>query len=122
MKGFTLTELLDLLPSAYQPEGNEPINAVIQINAKGEGGGDWYVVIDGDECKVISGISTNSDLKLGAKTSDLLDIVSGKLDGLKAYMTGKIHFSGSITLAMKIARLFVIPADINSKFLDDSEN
>lgn len=112
MKQFTIKELLDLLPAAYQPDGKDPSKTTIQLNAKGEGGGDWYIMIDGSKCKVVEGVSPNSDLKLTASAADLLDVVSGKLDVMKAYMTGRIHFSGSLNLAMKISRLFVIPPEL----------
>ncbi|OJX47026.1 MAG: hypothetical protein BGO78_16195 [Chloroflexi bacterium 44-23] len=118
MSEFTVRQLIAMLPAAYQPAAKNPekqldaVNATIQIVAKGDNGGDWYIHIDDLNCTTYEGTTNNPDLKLTAKAQDLLDIISGKMDAIKAYMLGKVRFSGDLNLALKISQLFVIPEEI----------
>lgn len=114
MSDLSVKELVEMLPDAYRP-GSDGIPVTIQIVANGEGGGEWTVILDKDKCKVETGKMANADLKFIGKTSDILDVVSGKLDGMKAFMLGKIRFSGSMNLAIKISQLFVIPPELAEK-------
>lgn len=115
MTELTVEKLINLLPDAYNP-GDEGIPARIQVVAQGEGGGEWVVTLDADDCKVEPGVIENPDLKLSGKSRDIVDIASGKLDAMKAFMLGKVRFSGSMNLAIKISQLFVIPPELREKF------
>jgi putative sterol carrier protein len=51
-------------------------------------------------------------LTLSANAQDLLDIFTGKLDAMKALMSGKLHMLGDMGLAMKLMSYFSIPPDL----------
>jgi putative sterol carrier protein len=49
------------------------------------------------------------------KDQDFIDLASGKLNGQKAYMTGKLKARGQLMLAMKLDSVFkqVIDTQVN---------
>jgi len=108
MKTDSIADLMESIPQYFVPEKAEGVNAVIQFNLKGEQGGDWIVTICKKECTVIKGLALDPRLVFTAEAQDCLDILTDKLDGLKAYMTGRIALKGDIKLAMKLASFFKI--------------
>ncbi len=119
MSELTVGKLIEMLPSAYQPANEDSLNPTcvsIQIIAKGEDGGEWHIHIEDNECSVLEGLIENPDLKLTAKAQDILDIVTGKMDAMKAFMLGKVRFAGSLNLAIKISHLFSIPEELSAQW------
>ncbi len=104
----TIPELMENIPHYFVPEKATGVEAVIQFHLTGIQGGDWNVTIQNKECSVNKGIAANPRLIFTAEAQDCLDILSGKLDGLKAYMFGKLKLKGDMGLAMKIAGFFRI--------------
>jgi putative sterol carrier protein len=103
---FSIQELMDQLPAAFLPEKAGGINAVIQFNLSGPGGGDWIMTIQDQTCKVETGITANPRVKLEATAQDCLDIFNGKLNPMRAFMKGRLRLRGDSSLAMKLIRLF----------------
>jgi putative sterol carrier protein len=101
-----IPELMDSIPQYFIPEKANGVDAVIQFHLTGSQGGDWNVTIQNKVCSVKKGIAENPKLIFTAEAQDCLDILSGKLDGLKAYMVGKLKLKGNMALAIKIAGFF----------------
>jgi putative sterol carrier protein len=106
MNKDSIPELMESIPQYFVPEKAEGINAIIQFHIRGNKGGDWFVTIKNLECSVAKGTALNPRVTFSAEAQDCLDILTDKLDGLKAYMTGKLELKGDIKLAMKIASFF----------------
>jgi len=108
MHSFTINELIDLIPSSIDPLINEKINAVIQIDATGQFGGKWVITINDNQCQVHEGELETPDIIITADTQDAIAIFSGEKNVVTEYMQGKIHFTGSMVLAMKLFKIFSI--------------
>ncbi len=108
-------ELMDLLPSAFRPERAAGMDAVIQFLLSGENSGNWYVTIHNQTCHVQQGEVVNPSLTLSADSKDALDIMTGKLDGMRAYMQGKVSLKGNFGLALKFSDLFDLTDEIVQK-------
>jgi putative sterol carrier protein len=104
----TIPELMESIPQYFVPEKASGVDAVVQFHLTGEKGGDWAVTIKNMECSVANGISANPRITFNAEAQDCLDILSGKLDAMRAYMTGKLNVKGDMRLAMRIAGFFKI--------------
>ncbi len=91
MNEKTIPELMENIPHYFVPEKASGVNAVIQFHLTGNQGGEWYVTIQNKECSIKNGITENPRLTFTAEGQDCLDILSGKLDGLRAYMHGKLN-------------------------------
>lgn len=108
MQQPTIQDLMNLLPEFFQPQQAAGVNAVIVFELSGDKGGDWTVSIHDQTCTVINEISSPSDLSLTADGQDVLDIICGRMDPLRAYMMGKLRMTGSMGLAMELTKLFKI--------------
>ena len=107
---LTIAKLMSLMPKAFVPEKAGDLEAVIQFNLGGEGGGDWAVTISEGSCSVNPGIAENPKLTLAAQASDYLDIITGKVNAMSAFAEGKIKLKGDLGLAMKLMTFFKLPA------------
>jgi len=72
----------------------------LQLRLAGDGGGDWYVVILGDEATRHAGVVDDADATLEAEAADWRAVQAGALDRLRAFMDGKLKISGDLTLFM----------------------
>jgi putative sterol carrier protein len=112
MPEITIQHLMDLLPKAFLPEKAAGVSATVLFDLAGEKGGKWGVTIKDQTCAVVPGPLENPRLTLSANAQDLLDIFTGKLDAMKALMSGKLHMLGDMGLAMKLMSYFSIPPDL----------
>jgi len=99
-------EAIEHLYSTFNPEAAAGEYAIIQISLSGEGGGDWYFTVDDGSATVTEGVSEDADTILKASASDYVDMTNGKLNGMKAFMTGKIKISGNQAILVKFQRWF----------------
>jgi putative sterol carrier protein len=108
MSDITIQSLMDRLPEAFLPEKAAGVNADVQFNLSGEKGGDWVVKIHDQTCNVERGATPNPTLAFKADAQDCLDIFTGKLDGMRAFMQGKLRLIGDMSLAMRLTSLFKV--------------
>ena len=91
-----------MLPARFKPEKAAGIDVVAQLNLTGANGGDWVVTIKDQKLQVREGTTPSPTLTLKMAENDFMDIVNGKLSTEKAFFTGKIHFEGNLSLALKL--------------------
>lgn len=111
MAEITIRNLMNALPEFFVPERAAGVNQIIQFKLSGEKGGDWVVHIHDQQIEVTEGSITHPDLELTARAQDVLDMFSGKLDPVRAYMQGKVRLAGSMGQAMKLSRYFEVDYD-----------
>jgi putative sterol carrier protein len=102
----TVKETFELMPSRFKPEKAAGVNAVIQYEITGEGGGTWSATIKDATCVVKEGAAASASLTLTMSGQDWLDMLVGKLSGQMAFMSGKLKLKGDMGLAMKIPTMF----------------
>ena len=88
------------------PDRVKGINAVVQYYLTGDEGGDWVVTIQDGTCKVREGIVDNPRITLTVDASIFRDILLGRMDGMAAFMQGKVSVRGDLMLGMKLIDLF----------------
>lgn len=101
-----LARLLDLPPpgeerlttSVGRRDAGAPVR--LQFRLAGAGGGDWYVVVQGDAATRHAGVIDDADATLEADAADWRAVQAGELDRLRAFMDGKLRISGDLTLFM----------------------
>ncbi len=103
----SIADLMAKLPAAFQPAKADGIEAVVHFKLTGAEAGEWNAVIRDGQCVVAQGLPHfRPTITVSADSSDLVQILSGKLDGTQAFMTGRIKVSGDMNAAMKILELF----------------
>ena len=109
MEGMTtvsIQDLMDLLPNYFIPEQAKGMTARIGFDLGGEGGGFWTVVIENQTCRVSKEKIEPLDLTLAGDAGIVLDIFTGRLDAMRAYLMGKVKINGNMSLAMQLTGLF----------------
>jgi putative sterol carrier protein len=99
-------QLIDQLVANLPSERAAGVDAEVQFNLTGEGGGNWVLKFAGGKVNAAQGTSASPRLTVTAGLADIIDIVEGKLDGTAAFMQGKIKLDGDVGLAMRMVSLF----------------
>jgi putative sterol carrier protein len=94
------------MPEAFLPEKAAGVNAVIQYELTGEGGGEWVIRIADGTCEVTEGRTESPNMTLTMDAGDYVDMISGKLDPTAAFMGGKIRLAGDFSLATRLTSFF----------------
>ena len=82
------------------------LNATIQFNLSGDGGGAWYLSVKDGAVTVHQGSVSSPNMTMAMTAQDYVDMNSGKLNPQVAFMSGKLKISGDMGLAMKMQTLF----------------
>jgi putative sterol carrier protein len=94
--------ILNKLPSAFNAEAAAGKNAVMQFNASNP----HYVTIKDGTCGVTAGTADSPDLTITMEDADLAQLLKGELNGMTAFMTGKLQIDGDLLLAQQLSSFF----------------
>ena len=94
----------ETLPAELKKKGDDvlKVNAVYQFKISGPEGGDWYVDTTKSGGEVGAGENPKAKCTISISDKDFMDLISGKLKGQMAVMTGKLKIKGDMSLAMKL--------------------
>lgn len=81
-------------------------NLAVQVDVTGEGEGAFYIAVCDGKLDVEPYEYYDHDAKIVVDSSDLIDIVDGKLDAAKAFNEGKIRVEGNVEKFISIKALF----------------
>lgn len=106
-KVFTsVKEIFEGMAAVFNPNAAAGLSTVIQYNIEGDQGGDWYVVIKEEACTVSVGTHPSPALTMRMADKDWIAMCNGELNGMTAFMTGKLKTKGDLMLAQRLAMLF----------------
>jgi putative sterol carrier protein len=108
MTDVTLQQMMEHMSEAFVPDKAVDVNAVVQCRFTGAEAGEWVITIRDGKCAVETGTTPKPQLTLTMDSQDYKDLAFGTLNGMTAFMQGKIKLSGDIALAMKFTNLFKI--------------
>lgn len=103
---LSISKFMGSMPKAFVPEKAADLNVKVQFDFVGEGGGQYVVSIHDGQCEVAEGTADDAKTKVTVTASDYIDIAEGRLDGMKAFMSGKLKVKGDMMLMMKFQQLF----------------
>ena len=102
----TPQEIMERIPSAFKPEKAAGVTAVFQWDVGGDQGGHWFVTVKDAACQVQEGQAEAPNITLTIADENFVKLLTGKLDGTVAFMTGKLKVKGDMGLAMRLPQLF----------------
>ena len=88
------------------PEKAGDMNAAVTFDLSGDEGGQWTVKIANGTCTVEDGVADEADATISMTGSDYVDMMTGKLNPMMAFMGGKVKVSGDLNTVMKFQTMF----------------
>ncbi len=82
------------MPERFIPEKARGVKGTVSYNITGKGGGKWTITIKDQKMTLSEGILENPTAYVVSRDSDYHDIMTGKMDGITAVMTGKMIVEG----------------------------
>lgn len=104
----TIREFMARLTAAFVPEKAAGLEAGVQLKLTGAQASDWTVTIRDGRCEAAEGSLPAPNLTLTVDAEDFVRIFTGQLDGMQAFMQGKLKLTGDMNLAMKLLGLFKV--------------
>ena len=102
-------QIIRNLEQQFIPERAKDAKPVtIGITLSGDGGGNWHLAIGDGTAQVHAGIAEKPGATIKSSVPDFLAMLSGELDGTRAFMTGKVRASGNMRLLMQFADWFAL--------------
>ena len=95
-------ELLRKLPTAFQPDAAGDVDCTVQFNISEP----MHVVIKNGTCATKDGASGSPDVSITMEDEDLVSLMKGELNGMTAFMTGKLQLEGDLMLAQRMFGFF----------------
>lgn len=95
---------LEKLQARFNPEAAEGMDEVFQFHFSDAG--DHYLVIKDRTLDVQEGEHDDPSVSLSMSTDTLKGIMSDDINGMTAFMTGKLKATGNVMLATKLTSLF----------------
>lgn len=99
---MTPNDIIERFPTAILPEATAKLQKTIQYHITRP----IHVVISNGTCEVKEGILEKYDVGITMNDDDLVAMMKGELNGMAAYMSGKLKIKGDLMFAQKIPSLF----------------
>lgn len=99
---MSLDEIFEKMPSKLNADAASGVDAVIQFNCSNP----RTVTIKDGNCTVESGTADEYTVAVTMEDEDLAALLLGEMDGMTAFMTGKIQLDGDMMFAQQIGNLF----------------
>jgi putative sterol carrier protein len=85
-----------------RPAAMQGVTAVYQFVLEGEGGGNYVLRFQDGAGTIEEGTADNPNVTITMEAADFVDMISGKLNAMVAFMGGKLKLQGDMALAMKL--------------------
>ena len=95
-------DLLKKLPAAFNADAAAGVDATLQFNCSSP----VNAVIKNGSCSVNEGTASAADVTITMEDDDLVALMKGELNGMTAFMTGKLQIEGDLMLAQRMSSFF----------------
>jgi putative sterol carrier protein len=102
----TIQDLFAGLPAHFDAAALPGLSATYQFRLSGEHGRDYHVIVRERTCAIHEGLHRDPDVTLSMSADDCLLIMSGKLNGVTAALSGRVKLDGDLALAMHLKTIF----------------
>ncbi len=99
---MSAADLLKKLPAAFNSSEAGGMDCTLQFNCSTP----MHAVIKGGACTLVDGTAADADVAITMDDDDLVALMKGELNGMTAFMTGKLQVEGDLMLAQRIASIF----------------
>ncbi|WP_043526141.1 SCP2 sterol-binding domain-containing protein [Litchfieldella xinjiangensis] len=96
--------VIDKLQARFSPEAARGMDEVFQFSFSDTE--DYYLVVKDGSLDVQQGVHDDPSVTLSMSTDTLKGIMNDEINGMTAFMTGKLKATGNVMLATKLTSLF----------------
>lgn len=101
---MTGNEFLKRLPEVFNKDAAKSDELIFQYNISQP----TYVHIKDGVCTVVDGTAEKPNVTLTITDENLIELMTGKLNGMTAFMSGKVKITGDMMLAQRAQQLFSV--------------
>jgi putative sterol carrier protein len=106
MTSTDVRAVFDNMPASFDPDAAQGLDATIEYDITGEGGGTWHLTIADGACQLHEGAHPSPTVRLTMTAATWLAIVNKETNGTAAYMGGQLKVDGDLMLAQRLEKLF----------------
>jgi putative sterol carrier protein len=103
----TAADIFKEMGSRFKADKAGDLNLTVQFDLSGDTGGQWYVDIANGACEVEKGNTESPTATIRMDAADYVDMTTGKLNPMTAFMSGKIKVEGDLNAVMKFQQIFM---------------
>lgn len=96
--------VFESMVNRFDADEADDMEAIFQFDL--DDGDNYHLIIADGACSLGEGDHDDATVTLGMDLETLNDVMSGELDGMAAFMQGKIRADGDIMLATKLTQIF----------------
>jgi putative sterol carrier protein len=96
--------VFESMVNRFDADEADDMEAIFQFDL--DDGDNYHLIIAYGACSLGEGDHDDATVTLGMDLETLNDVMSGELDGMAAFMQGKIRADGDIMLATKLTQIF----------------
>lgn len=105
---MNIAELFEMMAARFNTGAAVGVTKTFQWNITGEEAGKWAFRISDGEGQLIPGGVEKPDVAFTLDAKDWIAIDEGRLDAMKAFLTGKLKVAGDKMLAIRVPQFFPI--------------
>ena len=106
---MTVKDIMNNLPGAFQPDAAAGVNAVFQYTITGDDAATYTIIVNDGNLEIKEGAADNPNTTLIMDSADFIALMTGQIDGMSAFMAGKLQIDGDLMLAQTLATMFKAP-------------
>ena len=100
----TVAEIVDSLNSRFNADAAAGLDLIFQFDI--EDGDTYHLLVKDGTCDVKTGAHEDPSVTLIMDSDTMIGIMTGKQEGMQAFMMGKIRAEGNMMLATRLNELF----------------
>ena len=105
--GVVLERIFATMQSMFRPEQAQGQDGVVQWEVgDGESTHVYHVIIDAGTCRIGAGPADAPKATLSFTLPNFLRFMAGEMNGIQAFMTGKVRISGDVMYAQRMEGFF----------------
>jgi 3-hydroxy-3-methylglutaryl CoA synthase/NAD(P)-dependent dehydrogenase (short-subunit alcohol dehydrogenase family)/putative sterol carrier protein len=98
--------IFEMMPDAFNADAAGGVDVVFQYIVSGPKGGDWIVSVKDGQCKVEPGTAGKPTCTLKIGDENFVKLITGALDPMQAFSSGKLAIEGDVMKSQLIGKLF----------------
>jgi putative sterol carrier protein len=101
---MAVAQIMSQMHTAFVAEEAEDLQATFQFCISDDD--DFYITIDEANCSTTLGNHEDPEITMSMSLDTLSEIVTGELDGMAAFMGGRLQAEGDVMLGTRLSQLF----------------